>query len=36
MERYFPGPFEGPPAIKPPALPEDIYLRNSKFTVETI
>src|ERR1035437_578798 len=25
MERCYTGPFEGPPIIKPPALPEDIY-----------
>ena len=26
MERYYTGPFEGPPTIKPPARPEDIYV----------
>jgi len=25
MKRFYTGPFEGRPAIKPPALPEDIY-----------
>jgi hypothetical protein len=25
MERYDTGPFEGPPIIKPPVLPEEIY-----------
>ena len=28
MEHYYTGPFEGPPTIKPPALPEDIYRRR--------
>ena len=28
MERYCTGPFEGPPTIKPPARPEDIYFRR--------
>jgi glutamate/tyrosine decarboxylase-like PLP-dependent enzyme len=28
MERFYTGPFEGPPTIKPPALPGDIYCRH--------
>jgi len=31
MERYYTGPFEGPPIIKPPALPEDIYSFGAKI-----
>jgi hypothetical protein len=28
IERYYTGPFEGPPIIKPPDLAEDIYFRS--------
>jgi hypothetical protein len=28
MERFYTGPFEGPPTIKPPALPGDIYFQS--------
>jgi len=31
IERYYTGPFEGPPIIKPPALPEDIYSFGAKI-----
>jgi hypothetical protein len=30
MESSYPGPFEGAPTVKPPALPEDTYFMGLK------
>jgi len=36
MERSGTGPFEGPPTLKHPALPEDIYLAGVGAALESV